>query len=74
MSDQYHFHRYNEVAVFTHRHSGDDVEHDHHSYVWDSNRTFTKDEQGRPTPNEATPLDDLGATTLSYASRMTAAD
>ena len=65
LSGRYHCHRYNDVAVFTHRHSGDAVEHDHHSYVWNGNRTFTKDKDGRPTPNEATPLDDLRVATLT---------
>lgn len=57
--NRYHSHQYNEVAVFTHRHQGDAEPHTHHSCVWDGTRSYTRDADGRPTPDEATPLDDL---------------
>lgn len=59
VTPKYHNHQYNAVAVFTHRHAGDDREHSHHTYAWNAHGSYTTDADGRRTQDEATPLDDL---------------
>lgn len=56
----YHVHRHAGMPVLRHRHDGDDQPHRHHGYEFHVDQPArTVDADGRRTPGEVTPMEEL---------------
>lgn len=62
-------HHHDGVPVLEHRHAGDEEPHTHDEFISTLEHGARTTTNGRPTPDEATPLDDFKSTGLTRLER-----